>query len=211
MHSSESFAANGMISARRACEVPNRARTSAARNAPSASAARWGMVIMPAPLPSRLLHQLDLSRTRACLMVALSAAREEWAARRRGRAHLRQDTNHSPARPLGHSLRRLTRYRVLDQADHRRDDRPGGASAHGLAEHRADIDAAAGAGEHRNEGGENLPAARAADGAGDRVAERAEVDLFERVAERIAAGGSGDQLNEEIDDRGRHACPPSIP
>src|SRR5579864_2313148 len=46
MHSSASRAANGMISARRACETPNRSLMSSARNAPSASAASPGKVII---------------------------------------------------------------------------------------------------------------------------------------------------------------------
>src|SRR5215510_12911073 len=46
MHSSASRAANGMSSAKRACEDPNRSFISEARNEPRASAASWGSVIM---------------------------------------------------------------------------------------------------------------------------------------------------------------------
>src|ERR1700727_821354 len=46
MHSRASRAAKGTISARRACETPNRSLMSLARNVPSASAAKQGRVIM---------------------------------------------------------------------------------------------------------------------------------------------------------------------
>src|SRR5215813_4846763 len=46
MHSSASRAANGMSSAKRACEDPNRSFISEARNEPRASAASAGKVIM---------------------------------------------------------------------------------------------------------------------------------------------------------------------
>src|SRR5262249_8962488 len=48
MHSSASRAANGMSSAKRACEEPNRSFISEARKEPRASAANWGNVIMHA-------------------------------------------------------------------------------------------------------------------------------------------------------------------
>src|SRR5215831_12344924 len=46
MHSSASRAANGMSSAKRACEAPNRSFISEARSEPRASAASAGSVIM---------------------------------------------------------------------------------------------------------------------------------------------------------------------
>src|SRR5271168_4051168 len=67
MHSSVSCAANGMTSARRPCERPNRSFMSAARNEPSASAASLGKVIMDRPRrepPSeRLLQRATLARS----------------------------------------------------------------------------------------------------------------------------------------------------
>src|SRR5262245_50904803 len=49
------------------------------------------------------------------------------------------------------SARRLARHHVLHDADDKGEDGAGRAAAHGLAEQRADIDAAARACEHRDE------------------------------------------------------------
>src|SRR5258708_4060688 len=53
MHSSANRAANGMSSARRACEDPNRSFISEARKEPRASAANAGNVIMHRGLNTR--------------------------------------------------------------------------------------------------------------------------------------------------------------
>src|SRR5215470_15520922 len=56
MHSSVRRAANGISSAKRAWEDPNRSFTSEARNEPRASAASAGNVIMPRGLNCWFLH-----------------------------------------------------------------------------------------------------------------------------------------------------------
>src|SRR5262249_61352579 len=97
---------------------------------------------------------------------------------------------------------RLTPHRVLDRADPRSADRAGNAAAHRLSEHRTNVETACASGQHRQQGGEKLAAARAAERAGDGVAERAEVEVLERGAGGITAGRAEDELDDEIDDRG---------
>jgi hypothetical protein len=98
-------------------------------------------------------------------------------------------------------LRRLAGHHILDEANNGRDNGAGDAAADGLPDHRADIDIAGRALQHRQQSGEQRPAARAADGAGNGIAERAEVDVLHRGACGIAADGAGDELDDEIDQR----------
>jgi len=62
------------------------------------------------------------------------------------------------------------------------------AASNQLADNRADINA----GKRRDQRLQDLAAADAADRAGDRVAERAEVVIFERRSGAIAANHAGD-------------------
>src|SRR5271157_5804326 len=90
-------------------------------------------------------------------------------------------------RPLARSPRRLARHRVLDHADDGGDDSAGYTATDRLAEQLADVDAARRALKDRQQRGEKCATARAAERAGDRVAERAEVDILDRRAGGIAA------------------------
>src|SRR5579864_2641299 len=115
MHSSASRAANGMISARRACETPNRSLMSSARNAPSASAASPGKVIIMDR--STLVPQFDRRLVLVVLVAEDADARraEHEKAPLRGRKAepaRRQDSQDMAARK--HDRRGLGRAQAGD-------------------------------------------------------------------------------------------------
>ena len=62
----------------------------------------------------------------------------------------------------------------------------------------------AGARQRRNQCLQDLAAAQAADRPGDRVAERSEIVVLERGPSAVSANGSGDNLENEIDQCFRH-------
>src|SRR5215475_3185423 len=114
---------------------------------------------------------------------------------------------HAARRRVG--SRRLAGHLVLHEPDQDRDDCAGGAATHGLSEKRPDIGRTGRSGQRRNDGLKDLPAADTADGAGDRIAELAQVVVLETGARGMAADHAGDQLDDQIDERSRHDCPPS--
>jgi hypothetical protein len=71
-----------------------------------------------------------------------------------------------------------------------------------LAQERADIDIAGGTLQERQERGKQCAAARAADGAGNGVAERTEVNVLHASSHGIAANRAGDELDDQI-----YQCP----
>src|SRR5262245_58466649 len=101
------------------------------------------------------------------------------------------------------SVRLFTRHHALHQPGDDREDRAAGTAADDLAEERPDIETAAAAGrrcDRRNKGLQQLPASDAADGAGDGVADAAEIVVLQRRAGGIATDDSRDELNDQIDD-----------
>src|SRR5262245_51501740 len=99
------------------------------------------------------------------------------------------------------SMRLFTRHHALHQPGDDREDRAAGTAADDLAEERPDIEATAAAGrcrDRRNKGLQQLPASNAADGAGDGVADAAEIVVLQRRACGIAADGTRDELNDQI-------------
>jgi hypothetical protein len=103
-----------------------------------------------------------------------------------------------------------TSHAVLDQANNCGEDRAGDTAADRLADQRANIDIARGSAlQHRQQGGEKRPAARAADRAGDAVTECAEVEILHRAASGVSAERAGNKLNDQIDEGPRHFGSPS--
>src|SRR5262245_26434257 len=101
------------------------------------------------------------------------------------------------------SARLFARHHALHQPGDDREDRTAGTAADDLAEERSDIEAAGAAGrrcDRRNKGLQQLPASDAADGAGDGVADAAEIVVLQRRAGGIATDDSRDELNDQIDD-----------
>src|SRR5262245_22215325 len=101
------------------------------------------------------------------------------------------------------SVRLFTRHHALHQPGDDREDRAAGTAADDLAEERPDIEAAGAAGRRgnrRNKGLQQLPASDAAAGAGDGVADAAEIVVLQRRAGGIATDDSRDELNDQIDD-----------
>src|ERR1700678_2269204 len=98
-------------------------------------------------------------------------------------------------------------HAVHDHADNRRDDRAGYAATNQLADKRADVHAAGGPLQHRDEPGRECPAGRAAKSAGNGVARGSEAHILCRRAARIAADPSGNELDDKVDNRARHGVP----
>src|SRR5262245_61750269 len=91
------------------------------------------------------------------------------------------------------SVRLLARHHALHQPGDDREDRAAGTTADDLAEERPDIEAAGAAGrrcDRRNKGLQQLPATDAAHGAGDGVADAAEIVVLQRRAGGIATDDS---------------------
>src|SRR6185312_1713527 len=79
-------------------------------------------------------------------------------------------------------------HRILDEADNRGDDRPGNAAADRLPDESTDIDIAGRRSlQHRQQCGEECPAPRSTECAGNRVAERAEIEVLHGGAGGVAA------------------------
>src|SRR5580693_5697457 len=101
-------------------------------------------------------------------------------------------------------------HAVHDHADDRRDDRAGHAAADQLADKRADIHAAGGPLQHRDERGQERPAGRAAQSASDCVAGGSEVHIFCRRADRVAADRASNELDDKVDNRARHGVSSTV-
>ena len=89
-----------------------------------------------------------------------------------------------------------------DIASHpRANDGAGDAAADRLTEQLTDIDTTGSLLEHRQQRSEKRAATRATDRASNRVTERAEADILDSSAHCLAADGSGDELDDQIDKR----------
>jgi hypothetical protein len=102
----------------------------------------------------------------------------------------------------------LPGHHVLHDADYERDDRASDASAHGLPEKRSNV-GATGRRERGDGSLKDLPASDTAKGAGNGIAELAEVVVLERGTGGIAADQAGDELYDEIDESFRHDLSPN--
>src|ERR1700679_4221635 len=98
-------------------------------------------------------------------------------------------------------------HAVHNHADNRRDDRAGYAATDQLANKRADIHAAGGPLQHRDERGQERSTGHAAQSASDCVARGSEVHILCRRADRIAADRASNELDDKIDNRARHGVP----
>src|ERR1700722_7479929 len=101
-------------------------------------------------------------------------------------------------------------HAVHDHADNRRNDRPGHAAANQLANKGPDIHAAGGPLQHRDERGQERPAGRAAESAGDCVARGSEVHILCRRADRVAADRASNELDDKVDNRARHGVSSTV-
>jgi hypothetical protein len=102
----------------------------------------------------------------------------------------------------------LAAHCILYQADNGGEDRTGDATADRLSNYLADVDIAGGALKDRQERGEERPAARAADRAGNSVTECAEVDVLEASTYGVTTNRTSDELDNQIDNRSRHSLSP---
>ena len=93
---------------------------------------------------------------------------------------------------------------VLDGADDRGENGTGDTAAGDLADDAADIRRRSRIRQQRDQHAEDLSTGAAADGARERVAERAEIDVLGRPRGDIAADGAADDLNEQVDEQSRH-------
>jgi hypothetical protein len=102
----------------------------------------------------------------------------------------------------------LAAHCILYQADNGGEDRTGDATTDRLSNYLADVDIAGGALKDRQERGEERPAARAADRAGNSVTECAEVDVLEASTYGVTTDGTSDELDNQINNRSRHSLSP---
>src|SRR6185312_4518417 len=94
-------------------------------------------------------------------------------------------------------------HRILDEADNRGDDCAGNAAADRLPDESTDIDIAGRRSlQHRQQCGEERPTPRSAERAGNRVAQRAEIEVLHRGSGGVAAESTGNELDDEIDEAG---------
>jgi hypothetical protein len=83
---------------------------------------------------------------------------------------------------------------VLEGADDRGENGTGNAATGDLADNTADIRRRSRIGEQRNQHAEDLSSGAAADGARQRVSERAEIDILGRTRGDIPTDGAADDL-----------------
>jgi hypothetical protein len=93
---------------------------------------------------------------------------------------------------------------VLEGADDRGKNGARHAATGDLADDAADIRRRSRIRQQRDQHAEDLSTGAAADGARERVAERAEIDVLGRPRGDIAADGAADDLNEQVDEQSRH-------
>src|SRR5258708_6433140 len=101
-------------------------------------------------------------------------------------------------------------HAVHDHTDNRRDDRAGHAAADQLADKRADVHAAGGPLQHRDERGQERPAGRAAQSASDCVAGGSEGRIPCRRADRASADRASNELAGEGENPGRRGDSSSV-
>jgi hypothetical protein len=98
-------------------------------------------------------------------------------------------------------LRALASHHIFEEADNGCQDSASDAAADRLPNYRADIDVSGRSLKHWKKSSEKRSTARAADCSSNGITERTEVDILHRSACGIAADGTSDELNDEIDKR----------